>query len=521
MLHCKLQQAGKKRMRVSAMRIVIVTLSLATVLLMSGCGQNGVGGGINTGSNTSGGTISNAVIAWNSMALASVRVLQPCRPGFTNPLTCIRPFPTVIARILSITQTCEFDAWAAYDANAKATILGSSLRRPASERTQGNKTKAISFAAYRCLSDLFPDQVFKFRAEMLTLGFDPDDFSHDGSTPSGIGNLAAESVLSFRHHDGSNQLGDLHPGPYTDYTGYKPVNDPDHINNPDHWQQLLVPDGLGGFLEPQVVQFMTPFWQQVVPFALTSASQFRPSGPPSFFTDLPGYTAEVDEILDLSANLTDEQKAFAEYWNDAPETPAGHWNLLAVFVSSRDKHSLDDDVKMFFALNNALFDASIACWDVKRTYDYARPITAVHFLYGGKQVRAWAGPGLGTRMIDGAEWQPYQRTFVKTNPFPEYVSGHSTFSAAAAQALLRFTGSDSFGDSVKIVAGSSNIEPGITPSHDVLITWATFTEAADQSGLSRRLGGIHFHPGDFNGRALGRKVGDQAYDKSLTFINGN
>jgi len=357
---------------------------------------------------------------------------------------------------------------------------------------------------------------------MLTLGFDPDDNSHDPATPSGIGNLAAASVLNFRHHDGSNQLGDLHAGIYTDYSGYAPVNDPDHINNPDHWQPLHVPDGQGGFLEPALTSFSTPFWGRVVPFAMTSGSQFRPGPPPSVFADPAAYKAEVDELLTISAGLTDQQKVIAEYWADGPasETPPGHWFLFAQFISSRDHHTLDDDVKLFFALGNAVFDAGIAAWDAKRFYDSVRPITATHFLYAGKQIQAWAGPGLGTRSIDGGTWMPFQREIVITPPFPEYVSGHSTFSAAAAQIFLRFTGSDNFGDSVKILKGSSNVEPGITPSRDVLLSWSTFSIAADEAGLSRRFGGIHFTPGDLSGRTLGRQVGELVWDKALTFING-
>ncbi len=503
-------------------RVCKLQSAVFVCLLLAGCGKNGNGGAINIGSNTGNGSVTNAVVAWNNMNLTAVRTLQQCRPGFTNPAKCVKPFPTVISRTLAITQTCVFDAWAAFDDKANATVLGGTLRRPPGERTDDNKTKAISFAAYRCLADLFPDQLFRFRSEMLTLGFDPDDNSNDPTTPSGIGNLAAASVLAFRHHDGSNQLGDLHPGIYTDSSGYAPLNDPDHINNPDHWQPLHIPDGQGGFLEPAVTAFNTPFWGRVTPFAMTSGSQFRPGPPPSFFSTPDAYKAEVNELLTISAGLTDQQKVMAEYWADGPasETPPGHWFLFAQFVSSRDHHTLDDDVKMFFALGNAVFDAGIAAWDAKRFYDSVRPITATHFLFAGQQIQAWAGPGLGTRMIDGATWLPYQRNIVITPNFPEYVSGHSTFSAAAAQVLFRFTGSDNFGDSTKVLKGNSNIEPGITPSQDILLSWPTFSSAADEAALSRRFGGIHFAPGDLAGRTMGRQVGEQAWNKALTFING-
>lgn len=469
-----------------------------------------------------GDTIGNVVIAWNNAALSTVRGLQLCRPDFTNLETCVPPYPTVISRALAIAHTCMFDAWAAYDDKAVATVLRGSLRRPPVERTIANKEEAISFAAFHCLSDLFPHDQSRYRALLLTLGYRPTETGAQPTSPAGIGFLAAKSVLDLRHHDGSNQLGDLHPGPYTDYTDYRPVNDPDHVNDPDRWQPLRVPDGQGGILEASVTMFWTPHWQRVKPFALTSSSQFRPPPPPLHATDPAGYAAGTQEILDISANLTDEHKVISEYWADGPasETPPGHWNVLAAYVSERDAHTLDDDVKLFFALNNALFDAGIACWDSKRAYDYVRPITAVRFLYAGKRVQAWAGPGLGTRAIDGAAWMPYQRSFVVTPPFPEYVSGHSTFSAAGAQVLRRATGSDFFGASTTFFAGASNIEPGITPRRDVKLSWQTFSQAADEAGTSRRYGGIHFEPGDLQGRAMGRKIGDQAFDLAQTFVDG-
>jgi len=175
---------------------------------------------------------------------------------------------------------------------------------------------------------------------------------------------------------------------------------------------------------------------------------------------------------------------------------------------------------MFFALTNALLDASIATWDTKRAYDSVRPITAIHFLFAGKKIRAWAGPNQGAQEMDGHDWRPYQESGVVTPAFPEYISGHSTFSAAAAEVLRLFTGSDTFGESVKIKAGSSKIEPGAIPACDTTLTWATFTSAADEAGMSRRYGGIHFELGDVTGRRLGRLVGAQAYGKALDYFSG-
>src|SRR2546426_12815686 len=114
--------------------------------------------------------------------------------------------------------------------------LGRIVATPPVERTLANKDEAVSFAAYRALVDLFPTQTPAFNDVMASLGYAPANGSTDVTTPAGVGNVAAAAVIALRHHDGANQLGDLHPGAYSDYTGYVPVNDPDHINDPNRGQ---------------------------------------------------------------------------------------------------------------------------------------------------------------------------------------------------------------------------------------------------------------------------------------------
>ena len=110
-----------------------------------------------------------------------------------------------------------------------------------------------------------------------------------------------------------------------------------------------------------------------------------------------------------------------------------------------------------------------------------------------------------------------------TPPFPEYVSGHSTFSAAGARVIRTFTGSDSFGASVTVRAGTSRIEPRTathpgSPAKDVTLSWPTFTAAADEAGWSRRYGGIHFPSGDLHGRSLGDLIGGDAWNEAQSYI---
>lgn len=436
----------------------------------------------------------NVVIQWNKVLLQAVRDTK-----FTPPK---------VSRTLAIVHTAIFDAWAAYDSKAVATH-GGDLRRPEAERTDANKEKAISFAAYTTLIDQFPTQKTKFEDLMKTLGYDPSDVSLDTTTPQGIGNTVAASILEDRHSDGSNQLGDLATGEYADYTGYTPINTADEIKDPNRWQPLKAADG-------STQKFLLPQWGMVTPFALESGDEFRPKSPPIYPN--PKYKREAQEVIMLSATLNDKTKSIAEYWADGPatETPPGHWNLFAQLVSKRDNHTLDQDVQMFFILGNALLDASIAAWDAKVAYDFIRPISAVHFLFNGKKIKAFAGANQGTQLINGEDWKSY----ISTPAFAEFVSGHSTFSAASAEVLTLFTGSPLFDESATIAAGSSKVEPGNTPATEVILKWKTFKQAADEAGVSRRFGGIHFISGDFEGRKLGKKIGRKVFNKAQGFIDG-
>jgi len=466
----------------------------------------------------------SVVLRWNSAALQGVR---DSKLG-----------PPMVARALAIVHTSAYDAWAAYDHHAVGTQLGGALRRPPRERTLANKNSAISYAAYRAATDVFPaDKAGVFDPLMRDLGLDPSDTTTDSTTPAGVGNLAAGAVLGYRHRDGANQLGDEPGGvagvPYSDYTGYRWSNDPMDIrvafdratvHDPNLWQPLRYVDGTGTLVTQP---FVGAQWQRVAPFALTSSAQLRsPTGPAKYGSH--DYVVQADALLGLSAGLTDEHKMIAEYWADGPhsELPPGHWNLFAQFVSRRDEHGADEhgvdaDVKLFFALTNAIFDASICCWDGKRAFGSVRPITALRYLFQGQQVLAWAGPYRGTRLISGEDWFPYQPTTFPTPPFPEYSSGHSTFSAAGAEILRLFTNSDTFGASVTFPKGSSRTEPGTVPAHDLTLSWETFSQAADQAGISRRYGGIHFEQGDLDGRRAGHLVAQMAWDKAKSYFDGS
>ncbi|WP_051971562.1 vanadium-dependent haloperoxidase [Massilia sp. 9096] len=454
------------------------------------------------------------VTGWIGTALEAVRT---ARPG-----------PPMAARSLAILSTCMYDAWCAYDAVALPLTASGAGRRPDAERTEANKAIALSYAAYTALVDQFPGQKAAFEAYMRTLGLDPAAGGGDGQ-PAAIGSAAARAEIAVCHDDGANQLGDLTPSgvPYADYTGYAPGNPPlivgaptplSQIPAPGHWQPLSYTDATGVV---RTQAFVGAAWDWVRPFALSSAAQFRP-GPPA----APGtseYLAQARHIVEVQAMLSDEQKVSAEYWADGPGTdmPPGHWLRFALTISQRDRHTLDDDVKLFFALGAALADAAIAGWDAKRAYDSARPITAVRHALHGQSITGYGtlGPAGGLRAILGQEWTPYQPATFPTPPFPEHVSGHSLFSAAAAEVLARFTGSDVFGASFTAPPGSMHVEPGV-PAGGVTLSWPTFSAASAQSGVSRVYGGIHFDNANLAGQGMGRRVGAQAFARAQGLWQG-
>ena len=266
------------------------------------------------------------------------------------------------------------------------------------------------------------------------------------------------------------------------------------------------------------------------------------------------------------------------------ETPPGHWFVILNEVNDHAQlirrvggigpvlERLEWDLKTYFALGAAMHDAAIAAWGVKGWYDSIRPISAIRgmaergqssdpnlqsydrngiplieghieVVEAGDQLAgengenideikllAWRGPsdeesadsgGSIVEWVLARDWWPYQRPTFVTPPFAGYVSGHSTFSRAAAETLTALTGSEFFpggASSFEIKAGEYlEFEPG--PSTDLILQWATYRDAADQCALSRIWGGIHPPHDDIPGRELGKIVGEQAVRLAISMFD--
>lgn len=450
----------------------------------------------------------NIVYKWGKISLEAT----------ANNTDLYRPRPTVTSRMLALVWTSVYDAWSRFDSVASPVYLKNVERVSADKRTVKNKEIAVSYAAYRALMEFYAHDSVMLTSKMREFGFDPTNKSVDPLTPEGIGNLAAKSVFVARINDGSNQDGSINGSniPYSDYTGYKPANNADTLNDLARWQPKYFSDGKGGKFAPSC---LTPFWHKTKPLLLDSANEFRSAPPPAIGSEQ--LKNEVKEVIELQANLTNEQKALVEFMRDGPKSvqQAGHWLIFAQNVSVRDKHTLDEDVKMYFLVTAAAMDAFIACWDTKMTYDFARPFALIHEMYKGKKIKGWGGPEKGMIEMNGEEWRPYSPETFVCPPFPSYISGHSTVSGACSEVLRLFTGSDIFGEEVKRIPGELTEPDNKAP--EVTLKFTTFTETANMAGFSRVLGGYHIQCENIEGLKMGRNVAAVVWKKYLGYIHGD
>lgn len=266
------------------------------------------------------------------------------------------------------------------------------------------------------------------------------------------------------------------------------------------------------------------------------------------------------------------------------ETPPGHWFTILNYVSDHDElvkryrgegeilSDLEWDIKAYFVLGGTMHDVAISAWSIKGWYDYIRPVSAIRALadlgqrsdqslpnynengitlkagyielveagdelagasdehVGKVKLYTWKGPDFindpetdvaGVGWILAENWWPYQRPTFVTPPFAGYVSGHSTYSRAAADVLTLLTGDEYFPGGIgEFVAPKDEFlvfEDG--PSVDITLQWATYRDASDQTSLSRIWGGIHPPADDIPGRIIGEKIGAQAFEFAEEFFN--
>ncbi len=421
---------------------------------------------------------------------------------------------TLVFRYAILLTNAWYDATAAYHPTAVGVYshLG---RRPAHEATNRNINIAVMYASLRVLNSFLPTYKQTWRELFIDVGLDPDDNSTDLTTPIGLGNVAGNAVVAGRINDGLNELGnegrEFNPLPYSDYTGYKPVNTAYKLRNPSRWQPDLQRQGLGLY---KIQQFVTPQFALVEPYSYDDPRQFyMPPPRNSKFRNRRAYRQQADEVLLASANLTDAQKVKAELFDDK-------FRSLSFSVSTNTdvrNLSLLEFIQFDFLVNIATFDSGIFVWQEKYRYDAVRPFSAIHKLYRNRLVEAWGGPGKGTVHLPGNEWESY----LEEADHPEYPSATTCFCYAHAQAARQFFGDDDMVYALTIGAGRSRIEPGITPAEDTLISYSTWTDFAEECGQSRVWAGVHFQAAVDESAAVCPVFGDLAYEYMSSLVDGS
>lgn len=386
------------------------------------------------------------VVQWNKTLLVIVRT-----PG-AQPAT-IHP-----TRSFAIMHAAIYDAINAINGTHKPYLIRPSASHFASQEA------AAAAAAHEVLIQLYPSFQATLDAQFQqALTQLPNTGKADGIS---IGNTVADRILALRANDGSN----VPPIPYV--FGNAPG---DYQSTPPNFPK-----------QPQFTH-----WSHVTPFALDSANQFRPGGPPKLTGDR--YTDAFDQVKSLgiagSTTASADEALTGRFWNGAIQN---YWNEIAQTAALAHNLTTAENARLFALLNLSLADGVIAFYDAKYTYNFWRPVTAIRAAGTDGNPETEADPN----------WLP---EVGNTTPDPSYPGAHAVISAAGAEVLTTFFRKNQFNFSV-----TSEVMPGVERS------FTSFEAAADEAILSRIFAGVHFLFDLTTGQRLGSDVADFVVDYLLT-----
>ncbi|CAG8567621.1 14662_t:CDS:2 [Ambispora leptoticha] len=470
---------------------------------------------------------------------------EPC--VYANEGPGIFGVPSV-ARAYRSVAVGMYNVWAKFQPTAVTTFHRND-HFPRLNGTEERKQQMITYAAFYVLQYLLPEGVQRNNTMQFFNSYYHTNFN---SADAKLAQNITESLIAQLKVDGFNQ-----EGCYADTTGYEPSNPPTDLTNSStidasrliqkekyHWSQEIRDDDV-----PKPRPFQDPQASKGTPFISPETLKSLLPPAPNFTT----FDAQYQELAEVQLN--DTKKIIVEYWADGPNgfLEPGTWQSFALEVIIRKCYNLDDAVKLLFATTNAVYDAAIVAWTIKRSYDTARASTFVPtYLPNLILPNAFLGHYCGYGNISGEQWQPYQAKKFITPPFPGYVSGHATFSRTAAEVLRLFTGSNTIpggpfqftvpkGGSIyeplcdhndKTGSGASctfmtcrvdsslNSENNFTPKEDITLMWSQFTDLSDESSLSRLYAGVHIGDDTQQGMEAGKKLGPEVYKTAQNYFTG-
>ena len=415
-------------------------------------------------------TRGSLVAEWNATLLNELRKLSKATASAWTPPQAVQTKPPGIARNLAMIYGAMFDAVNSINGAYEPFLVS------LTNRTGANPIAAATAAAHRVVSSLYSDAENILAWDIIyneTLKSIPDDEARRQGIE--LGRTVADSILANRLADGSNITKHLQYG-----------------TSPGQWHPTA-----------PIFEAVLPQWPEVTPF-VSPTSMFQVEPPPALSST--AYAQAVDEVMRIGGAIstirTADQTAIARFWADGSGTasPPGHWNQITSDVLATKQLSLLEQLRAMALVNFAMADAGIASWKAKYDYELWRPIDAIQ----NGDVDSNPATQADT------SWTP----LIVTPPFPSYVSGHSTFSSAASAVLTRLLGpSIDFTSQSDTASGwrplsTTEIAPKVR-------TFTSFTQAADEAGMSRIYGGIHFNFDNTQGAELGTKIGNYVANNAL------
>ncbi len=389
--------------------------------------------------------------------------------------------PPVASRIYAYANLAGYEALVPFDARYES-LAGKTKRFTPGPKPEPGKEYCFPLASVRAFMNV--SRALTFSMDFYD-EFEPpfyEQFKKDG-VPAEVydrsmayGEAVAKHILDYASKDSYKQT-----------RGFK--------------HTVTNEDGTWVPTPPAYMDAAEPQWNKIRCWALDTCNQFMPPRPfPFSMAASSPYQKEVNEVYELGKSLTPEQRDIAYFWDDnafvmnvaghvsyasKKMTPGGHWLAITQTVARKQKLTLMPTVEAYVLTSLALADGFIACWDEKYRSKTVRPETVIN------------------KDLD-PKWAP----FLQTPPFPEYPSGHSTITAAAAAVLTQLMGDNiAFIDSTEYQYG-----------HGVR-SFKSFKEAAQQASISRLYGGIHYKSAIDNGAIMGEKIGLWVLQKAKTRKN--
>ncbi|GMH42578.1 hypothetical protein BSKO_10497 [Bryopsis sp. KO-2023] len=425
-------------------------------------------------------------------------------------------------RYIFLFSVVDWNSYVVCEPAGKALNFFGGKERLPKELCDDDQTPGLVYAysLARALEREYPEIGDLYKNFMKEQGFDPEDRSTNKAAAIGMGHVMGTRVADWTTKDGWNSLGDLSRSDFRqrfeDYTGYTPVNPPWSLNYPLRWQPLTQADAKIGRFTAQT--HVVPFLGQVRPLLITAEEVESRQAPIPYENmdskELSGKDKEtmdalVEDLFEISANLTPKQRFLAGWWDNKI---VSLYNIIPFFIKS-EKFDREFSSRWFLGNLLAHNDAMIVAWKEKRRIDAVRPETIIENFYKDEEVTAYVPKEGKAKTIKAGDWEP----IIPTQPHSEYPSA----SASLCTAFVGFSElmmkdhmeARNLDKEVPFVFNPSPVfSPAAVKEGITEVRFETLKEAGRSCGESRLWAGNNFGSSISAGEKLAEGIGQKAYD---------